>query len=65
MAGRTGARSVSPIGIPLCHDTTCEQRDDCMLWGETYDPHWTGFSLRPFDQPIGNLCPHFADREAA
>ena len=53
-----------PTPFP-CHDATCEQHADCMLFCEPSDPRWRGFSLFPYDLPIDQPCPWFADREAA
>lgn len=51
--------------VPPCNDQGCDQRAQCMCWGVTDDPKWFGFSLFPYDTPINDPCPHFADREAA
>ena len=52
-------------GLIPCNDQTCEERHECAQYSEETHPRWRGYSKFPWDIPISDPCPWFADREAA
>ena len=50
--------------LTKCFDRGCSQHGDCARFQDTEPEYHDLPSLKPYDEPIGDPCPHFADRDS-